>query len=204
MADDPGQARSRPVRRRLLQLLEAAERSGARYALCGAVAMGAHGVRRFTEDIDVLVDRADVEALLAELGRSFREVGREPSEGVPAQVKLRSRRSSGSAAVDIDLLVPVDAIEAWALQTAESGDAFGRPVRLVTTQALVVMKLAAYLDDPDQPEAGRHRADAARLLRETEVSVDELRAFLADSPDLLGELELILASPPPRGRRTRS
>jgi hypothetical protein len=204
MADDPGQVRSRPVRRRLLQLLEAAERSGARYALCGAVAMGAHGVRRFTEDIDVLVDRADVEALLAELGRAFREVGREPPEGVPAQVKLRSRRASGSAAIDIDLLVPVDAIEAWALQTAEGGDAFGRPVRLVTTQALVVMKLAAYLDDPDQPEAGRHRADAARLLRETEVSVDELRAFLADSPDLLGELELILASPPPRGRRTRS
>lgn len=201
MADDPGQARPRPVRRRLLQLIEAAERCSARYALCGAVAMGAHGVRRFTEDIDVLVDRADVEALLAELGRSFRELGREPSEGVPAQVKLRSRRAQGAEGVDIDLLVPVDALEAWALQTAEHGDAFGRPVRLVSTQALVVMKLAAYLDDPDQPEAGRHRADAARLLRETEVDVAELREFLAQSPELLAELERILASPPPRGRR---
>jgi hypothetical protein len=203
MADDPGQLRTRPVRRRLLQLVAAVEKVSARYALCGAIAMGAHGVRRFTEDINVFVDRRDIERVLAALRRSFRELGREPAEGVPAQVRLRSRRARGPQHVDIDLLVPVDAIEDWALRNAVTADAFGREVRLISTEALVLLKLNAFVDDRDSPEVGRHRVDVARLLREASVDVDGLRVFLRSHRELLDELERILASPAPKGRRTR-
>ena len=58
MADDPKRRTARPVQRRFIQVLNALEKVHARYAICGAVAMGAHGPRRFTEDIDVLVAQA--------------------------------------------------------------------------------------------------------------------------------------------------
>src|SRR5689334_2139929 len=93
MADHPQSERALPVRRRFGQLLDALEKVKARYAVCGAVAMGAHGVFRATADIDVLVAAEDVEQVVSALGRSLRVLGREPAEGPPAQIKLRSRRA---------------------------------------------------------------------------------------------------------------
>jgi hypothetical protein len=203
MADDPTASRPRPVRRRFAQLLDAVERTGARYALCGAVAMAAHGVRRFTEDIDVLVNEADLGPLLAALARSFREVGREPAEGPPAQVRLRARRAPGPEAVDVDLLVPVDAAEAWALATAVRARAFGRKVDVASVEALVVLKLRAYLSDPESASGGQHRADAIRLVHGARPDVAGLRRFVCSDARLAAELDRALAAPPARGRGRR-
>ena len=198
MADDPTRRDPRPVRQRLDELIDALDVIGATSAVCGAVAMGAHGVRRFTEDIDVLIDAGDLQPLLAALS-GYDELGRQPPEGPPAQVRLRAR-GAGAGEVDIDLLVPISALEQWALTTSVAGTAFGRPVRLVSVEALVVLKLQAFADNRDALVSGQHRFDIGRILEQCDVDLDAVRDFLAGHP-LLPELEAILAAPPPRGRR---
>jgi hypothetical protein len=200
MSEDPTTAGARPVRRRFTQLVDALERARARYAICGAVAMGAHGARRFTEDIDVLIAAEDIEAVVGALATSMRELGREPAVGPTKQVRLRSKRARTSKAVDIDLLVPVDAVEAWALATAVRARAFDRKVDVASTEALVLMKLRAYLSDPESRSGGKHRVDAMTLLQTTTIDVAIVRRFVRSDPQLASELERALAAPPPRGR----
>jgi len=201
MADDPTSSKPRPVRRRLAQVLRALEETGARYAICGAVAMGAHGVRRFSEDLDVLVDAADVTELLRVLGRGFREVGREPASGPPAQVKLRARRAAGPESVDVDVLVPVDAAEEWALTSAVRGRAFGHRLDMVSLEALVLLKLRAFVSDPESLAGAKHRADVLALMHHPRLDVAGLRRLVSSHPPLRAEFERAFAAPRPRGRR---
>jgi len=52
-------------------LIEALHRAGVRYLVAGGLAVAAHGYLRFTKDVDIAVDRENVERLfvaLAELG----------------------------------------------------------------------------------------------------------------------------------------
>jgi hypothetical protein len=201
MADDITSKAARPVRRRFTQLIDALERARARYAICGATAMGAHGVRRFTEDIDLLVDAADIERVIAELARSMRELGREPANGPPKQVRLRSKRAKTAAGVDIDLMVPVDAVEAWALATGVRARAFDRKVDVVSIEALVLMKLRAYLSDPDGARGPLHRADSIALLQSgASIDIPALRQFVRSDAVLGRALDQAIATPPPRGR----
>ncbi len=200
MTDDITSKAARPVRRRFTQLVDALERAHAHYAICGATAMGAHGARRFTEDIDVLVDAASLDRVLRELSAGMVELGREPPDGPAKQVRLRSRRAKDSAGVDVDLLVPVDAVEAWALATSVRARAFDRKVDVVSLEALVLMKLRAYLSDPAAVRAGLHRSDAATLLLLPGVDLAALRQFVRSDAALAAELERVLAAPPPRGR----
>jgi hypothetical protein len=191
---------ARPIFPRFNQLVDALEAARARYAIIGAAAVGAHGHRRYTEDIDVLVAAEDVERVLAELAPAMRELGRTPAEGPPKQVRLRSKQATTQDAVDIDILVPVNAIEEWALATAIRGRAEGRKVDIASAEALVVMKLVAYLSQPESERGGVHRTDALALLRVAKVDVPELRRFLKDSPELLDGLERLLAAPPSTDR----
>jgi hypothetical protein len=200
MSDDITSKSARPVKRRFTLLIDALERAKARYAICGATAMGAHGARRFTEDIDVLVDAADLERVVAELSSTMVERGREPATGAPKQVRMRAKRAKGPAAVDVDLMVPVDAIEAWALATSVRAHAFDRKVDIASLEALVLMKLGAYLSDPESRRGGQHRIDALTLVQTTAVDVPALRRFVRGQAELAAELERVLASPPPRGR----
>jgi hypothetical protein len=200
MADDPTVKEPRPVRRRFTQLIDAFEQVNARYAICGAIAMGAHGARRFTEDIDVLIGAEHLEAVVTALSGSMRELARGPEEGPTKQVKLRAKRARTYKAVDVDLMVPMNAIEHWALDTGVRVRAFDRKVDVVSTEALVAMKLAAYLSDPESREGGKHRIDAMTLLETTKVDLPTLRRFVRPRRELAAELERVLAAPPPRGR----
>ena len=202
MTDDPRVAKARPVRKRFLRLLDALEQVRARYAVCGAVALGAHGVRRFTEDIDLLLAPADVEPLLAALRRSFREVGRQPKKGAPYQIKLRSIRTHRTN-VDIDLLVPVDAAEEWALASAQRGKLFGRRVDVVSPEALVVLKLRAHLSDPESPSGLKHLADAVALVQATPLDRRTLQRFVSSDQPLAAALMRAFAAPTPQGRIRR-
>jgi hypothetical protein len=200
MAEDIKSSRAKPVLRRFAQLIDALERAKARYAICGAVAMGAHGAERYTKDIDVLVGANDLERVVRELSSTMVEIGREPPDDAK-QVRLRAKRAKGPNAVDVDLLVPVDPLEAWALGRSVRARAFGRKVDVVSPDALVMMKLAAYLSDPHSGRGGQHRADVITLLTTTSVDVPALRRFArGHDDDLAAELERVLAAPPPRGR----
>ncbi len=200
MAEDIKSTRSKPVARRFTQLLDALEHAKARYAVCGAVALGAHGAERYTKDIDVLVAEEDLERVVGELQSTMTEIGREPAQGSAKQVRLRAKRAKGPRSVDIDLMVPVDAVEAWALATSVRARAFGRKVDIASAEALVLMKLRAYLSDPEAPRSGIHRGDAHMLLLLGGVDIASLRRFVRSDPQLAAELERLLAAPPPRGR----
>ena len=57
----------------VVQVLEALEREGVRYAVFGAVAVNIHGLPRFTEDLDIFVapDRENIESLKQALRSVF-------------------------------------------------------------------------------------------------------------------------------------
>lgn len=61
----------------LRRLLTAFEANGVEYAIFGAVAMGVHGLARFTEDLDVFV--APTEANIERLRRALRSVVDDPA-----------------------------------------------------------------------------------------------------------------------------
>jgi hypothetical protein len=200
MTDDITSGAARPVRRRFTQLIDALERTRANYAICGAAAMGAHGARRFTAEIDVLVDAPHLDRILGNLAASMVELRRQPGEGPAKEIRLRSKRAKTSAGVDIDVMVPIDAVEAWALATSVRARAFGRKVDVVSSEGLVLMKLRAYLSDPESARGGQHRADAATLVQLGTIDVPALRQFVRSDAALSAALERILAAPPPRGR----
>jgi hypothetical protein len=201
MSDDITSGRAKPVQKRFSLLLDALEAVRAHYAICGAVAMGAHGAERYTKDIDVLVADADLEAVARELSSSMKEIGREPVDGSPKQIRLRALRARNDRSVDVDLMAPVDAVEAWALSTSVRARAFGRKVDVVSPEALILMKLRAYLSDPEGARGPLHRADAIALLQSgTPIDTSALRQFVRSDPTLAGALEEAIATPPPRGR----
>jgi len=171
------------------------------YAICGAVAMSAHGAERYTRDIDVLVAAASIEPVVAALARTMRELGREPEHGPAYQIKLRSKRATTTAGVDIDLMVPVDAVEAWALSNTVRAKAFDRKVDVASVEALVLMKLRAYLSDPETAVGAKHRTDAFTLLELGRADVAALRQFVRSDAAMATELDRMLRAPRPRGRR---
>lgn len=201
MAENITGTRARPARRRFNQLIDALERAGARYVICGATAMGAHGARRFTEDIDVLVAEEDLENVVSALSASMRELGREPKDGPAKQVRLRSKRAKTHAGVDIDLMVPVDVIEAWALTSGVRARAFERKVDVASVEALILMKLNAYVSDPEHPRSGIHRGDASALLHAVpDADIAMMRQLIKDKPALRAALDGIITAGPWRGR----
>jgi hypothetical protein len=200
MTDDIKTGRARPILQRFTQVIDALEKVKARYAVCGAIALGAHGARRFTEDIDVLVADEHLEQVAAALGPALRELGREPAKGPPKQIRLRAKRARSNRAVDVDLMAPVDAVEAWALTTAVRARAFERKVDVVSAEALVLMKLRAYLSDPGSDAGLKHLSDAMKVGRTIPLDANALRTFVRSHADLAAELERVLAAPEPRGR----
>ncbi len=190
----------RPIVRRFNQLIDALENVGARYSICGATAMGAYGAQRFTHHIDLLVAQGDLEPVVAELAKTMRELGREPTTGDAKQVRLRSKRARTLAGVDIDLMVPVDPIEAWAISTCVRARAFERKVDVVSAEALVLMKLQAYLSNPESERGSQHRADALALLRVAKINLGDIRQFLKGSLQKLEAFEKLLRVPSSTGR----
>jgi hypothetical protein len=138
--------------------------------------------------------------VLAEAAPALRELGREGKGDALLQVRLRSRRASGPAGIDVDLLVPMNAIEAWALATSVRGRTAGQRVDVASLEALIVLKLRAYLDDPASRAGLKHRVDAMSLVQTAGPDLALLRRFLAESPELLDALEAIVMTPAPRPR----
>lgn len=189
----------RPVAEALVELVEALDRIGARYAVVGAVAMAAHGVRRFTEDIDVLVARDDLERVLPAVPR-MREVGRQPARGPAFQIKLRRPAGRSRGHVDIDLMVPVDPVETWALASALRARLAGKKVDVACAEAIVLLKLRAYLGGPRTREGLKHLSDAMALLESAHIDTMSLRRMVAGDRRLSAAFERALAAPRSRGR----
>ena len=154
----------------LRRLTSALEEDGIPYAIVGAMAMNAHGYRRVTTDVDVLLT-AEGLALFKE-----RRLGRGWVERFPG-----SRGMRDSAGVKIDVLLtgdyPGDGKPKSVRFPDPSVAVVGGGVRVLPIRDLVELKLASGMTNPDRlkdladvQELIRH----ARLERELAAELDPM------------------------------
>jgi len=147
-------------RGRLAQTLERLagrlDAMGIRYCLVGAYALILHGIRRFTEDIDVLLGPQDLETLRGELlGKGYR--------AVPGTQRCIRDTETG---VRIDFVVsggyPGDG-RPKPVVFPEPDDCLApdKEVRVVNLRTLVELKLASGISAPDRLQ---DLADVQRLI----------------------------------------
>ena len=120
-------------------LLAELERHGVPYAVAGALALAIHGVPRATTDIDLLVRRDDVEAILeVARARGFR-VQAFPMRFSDGLEVRRSSKVDATVMLTLDLLLVNENLEpVWASRervATERGD-----VWVVSRQGLIEMK----------------------------------------------------------------
>jgi len=123
----------------LLLDLEAAR---AEYALCGAMALAVHGVPRFTSDIDLLVERASVEQVIAIAKRRGFVFGAAPmgfQDGVEVH---RWSKVAGAEVLTLDLLVTSPSYQhVWDTRVRASLE--DHSISVVSRDGLIQMKLGA-------------------------------------------------------------
>jgi hypothetical protein len=125
--------------------------AGIDYAIAGAIALGEHGFKRLTVDVDVLIRREDLDRFKAEwLGRGYVEVR-------PGGKAVRDTINN----VKIDFLLTGDSPG----ETAVAGGKY----RVVSLPRLVEMKLAAGMTAPHRLQ---DLADVLRLIREAGLTQD--------------------------------
>ena len=124
------------------RVVSALEAHGIDYALCGGLAVAVHGAPRATRDIDLLVQERDVDAILTAvrpLGFRFQAHPMNFPDGMRIR---RVTRIDGRELLTLDLLLVGPATElAWASRSQVT--TAGGPVRVISRDALIGMKVAA-------------------------------------------------------------
>ena len=118
------------------------------YAVCGGLALGIHGFVRMTQDIDLLMQAADVPAavtLVKPLGFDIpaRAMTFGLRHGTPRPVQRISKLDAATGALlSLDLLhVTPDLSEVWTQRVAHPWK--GRTIHVVSRSGLVTMKTIA-------------------------------------------------------------
>jgi len=157
------------VQKALQKVCAALDADGIPYAVAGAMALNAHGYRRVTTDVDLLLTRAGLDAFKA------RHLGRGWVERFPGSKGMRDTEHN----VKIDILLAGD----------YPGDGLPKPVAfpdpavaeragtiaVLPVRHLVELKLASGLTNPDRM---KDLADVQELIRHA-----GLPAALADALD---------------------
>jgi len=151
------------VHKALLKLTQALEADGIPYAIAGAMAMNAHGYRRVTTDVDVLLT-ADGLAKFKE-----RHLGLGWVERFPGSKGMRDTELG----VKIDVLLSGDypgdgkpkPVRFPDPSVAVRGDGF----RVLSIKDLIEMKLASGLTNPDRL---KDLADVQELIRHAAVPLE--------------------------------
>lgn len=152
------------VHQALHRIAERLKELGIPYAVVGGMALFAHGVRRFTEDVDILVDRAGLERIHQELeGRGY----------IPVFAGSKNLRDA-EAGVRIEFLVagdfpgdgkpkPVAFPEPASASMEKSG------IRYLNLETLVELKLASGMTNPGRL---KDLADVQELIRTLRLGPD--------------------------------
>lgn len=134
----------------LLKLVKVLNSANIEYALCGGLAMAVHGHPRATQDIDLLVPKAELARIL-EIAATIGFII--PSGRMPFRAKTplamdiyRVSKASGSVLISLDLIIVSPALQiVWDSRiNGQLGDA---PCSVVSRDGLIEMKSIA----------GRHR-----------------------------------------------
>lgn len=139
----------------LRRLTAALDEDGIPYAIAGAMALNAHGYRRVTNDVDVLLTREGLAAFKA------RRLGRGWVEKFPGSKGMRDAEG-----VQIDVLIAGDypgdgepkSVRFPDPSVAVQGDGF----RVLSLRDLVELKLASGITSPDRL---KDLADVQELVR---------------------------------------
>src|SRR5690349_6730042 len=127
----------------LLGLAADLEREGVKYALCGGIAVAIHGHPRFTKDIDLLVERGELErirTIARRRGFGLEGIPLQFGAGTPGEREIhRLTKADGSETLTLDLLLVGPALaDVW--RGRKRFEWRGRPLHVVSREGLVRMK----------------------------------------------------------------
>lgn len=152
------------VRNAAAAIAERLTQAGIDYAIAGAIALGEHGFKRLTVDVDVLIRREDLARFKAEwLGRGYVEVR-------PGGKSVRDTINN----VKIDFLITGDfpgdgKPKPVAFPDPREATIAGEKYRVVSLERLVEMKLASGMTAPHRLQ---DLADVLRLIRLADLPRD--------------------------------
>jgi hypothetical protein len=132
-----------------LALIDALNRDGVEYGVCGGIALAIHGFPRFTKDIDVLVRPQDLDRIVKVAATRGFIVAANPLRfdvGTPKEREVRRiSKIEGEDVMTLDLLLARGVLEdAW--NDREVFEWEERVVQAVSAQALIKMKKIAGRD----------------------------------------------------------
>lgn len=132
-----------------LALIDALNRDGVEYGVCGGIALAIHGYPRFTKDIDILIRPGDLDRALAVAAAQGFIVAARPlrfDAGTPKEREVRRiSKIEEEDVMTLDLLLSTGILqEAWGGREVFEWE--GRAVKAVSAQALIKMKRIAGRD----------------------------------------------------------
>jgi predicted nucleotidyltransferase len=145
------------LRTELLRITQCLDDAGIDYALCGGLAVAAHGYPRLTKDIDLLIEENNVDSTHKALAKIEYDLssGLIPFDtGTAKERRLyRVSKAEGRELVTLDLLVVTHVFqEIW--MTRESVEVDSKPIKIVSRDGLIKMKqIAGRLQDLADIEA---------------------------------------------------
>jgi len=149
-----GSAKVHGALKKLIRLLDEA---GIPYAVIGAMALNEYGYRRATEDVDILLTRAGLEAFKRE------HLGLDYVEKFPGSTGLRDTENEVSIDVVLTGDYPGDGKPKSVAFPDPANEALsGTRVRLLPLQRLIELKLASGMTAPHRL---RDLADVIELIR---------------------------------------
>ena len=145
------------LRTELLQITKCLDQAGIDYALCGGLAVAAHGYPRLTKDIDLLIQASEVDSS----HKALSEIEYDLSSGmIPFDIGTdqerrvyRVSKAEGRHLVTLDLIVVTPIFQdVW--MTRESVEVDSRAIKIVSKDGLIKMKkIAGRLQDLADIEA---------------------------------------------------
>lgn len=165
---------------------------GLDYAIGDAIAMGAHGYRRHTSDVDLFAAEADRNRVL----RTLREAGLEVAAVVGPSHYMAYDPDDNDVEARIDVMFPAGDPELSAVELPTRKNVYGHPLNIFPVSVLVLSK---FYSDRQKDEM-----DIAEMYNAGVFDPDEVRRVLAGyDPARLGQYGEMLESFRRKPRRTR-
>lgn len=164
---------------------------GVPYAVGGAVALGAHGVRRHTADVDVFALEAD----RPRIARALRTEGMQVSPIFEPHHYIARRPDEDDPEVRIDLLFPADDPELSGIEAPVRAQVAGAELSVFSANMLALTKFYS--------DRIKDRADLAAMIQSGAFDPGEVRPLVAHmDPERVAEWDESIAelSKPRRGR----
>jgi len=149
-------------------------RVGVDHALIGGLALGAHGVQRYTDDIDFLVDEEDAEKVIS----LFESDGFDISFRSSEVIQFDKKGQSG-----VDILLARRPLSRSLLNDAKACPPAS--VKCVSVEGIIALKVQAYMNDKKREL--QDKADIQALIEKNEINWKKLKPLV----DLFSEWEEI-------------